>query len=212
MHATSASIMSRLREETAELHSFAESRPLQRAMATGKLTLGQYTAYLVQLRLVHRALDGALERLRDQDQLVREIVSVEQFMSEHVEADLRYFGVRFDEVPPVPSTRVLIDRIGSALREAPLAVLGHHYVTLGSSNGGRFIARPVRRAFNLTNEGVRSLDPWGEGQTAIWGGFKQAMDAAEFPLGVQTAIVASAREMFEGIAGISDEVWERAAV
>ncbi len=52
---TAKSIMQRLKAETNDLHSDAESRPLQRAIATGEVDRSAFTSYLGQLYHVHRA-------------------------------------------------------------------------------------------------------------------------------------------------------------
>ena len=55
MENAATGIMGHLRDTTRALHTEAESRPLQRAMAKGTLPPGSYVMYLGQLRHLHPA-------------------------------------------------------------------------------------------------------------------------------------------------------------
>lgn len=198
------SLMLRLKEQTRPLHTEAESHPVQRAMASGTLPLDAYIAYLEQLWPVHRALDAGLQTLAESDPRAKSILSLEQYQSQHLREDLRHFGRELTEGAADAAAVDLLNEIAQARIDQPIALLGFHYVTLGSTNGGRFIARPVRRAYGLDKAGVAYLDPWGEDQPRIWQGFKQSMDMASFNSGESDAIVASAEAMFRGITRISE--------
>jgi heme oxygenase len=202
--ATIPSLMLRLKEQTRPLHTEAESHPVQRAMASGTLPLDAYVAYLERLWPVHRALDAGLQNLAESDERAKTILSSDQFQSQHLREDLRHFGRELPEGAADAAAIDLLNEIAQARIDRPIALLGFHYVTLGSTNGGRFIARPVRRAYGLDKAGVTYLDPWGEDQPRIWQSFKQSMDTASFTPQEAEAIVRAAEAMFRGITRISE--------
>lgn len=207
--AAPASIMSRLREETAELHTMAEQQPLQQSLARGTLAREDYAAYLGQLLLVHRALDLTVERLAATVPSIGRV-----FRSEHVQVpylleDLAFFGLDPAAINPTPAAAALIARIEETALREPVSLLGFHYVMEGSNNGGRFLAKAIRRSYELPEgAGTRYFDPYGERQREVWQQFKLDMDACDFSSEEADSIVGAARIMFEGIAGISAEVWK----
>ena len=66
------SIMKRLKAETSDLHSHAESRTLQRAIAAGEVDRAAFGAYLGQLYRVHDCLESALENSRARHGTIRQ--------------------------------------------------------------------------------------------------------------------------------------------
>lgn len=200
----SRGLMLRLREETRSQHEEAESHPFQRALLQGRLPVESYADYLEQLFLVHRALDAGLAALAENDARAGGIIAAEQFATRFLREDLKHFGRDESRIIAGDGTVELLTSVADARTGNPVALIGFHYVMLGSTNGGRFIAKAVRRAYGLESPGVRYLDPWGEGQTRIWQGFKASMDAAEFTPGEADSMVEAAKAMFRGIARIAD--------
>jgi heme oxygenase len=76
----------------------------------------------------------------------------------------------------------------------------------GSTNGGRFLARVLRTAWQLDGRGLDALDPYGEDQPARWAEFKRDMDALQLPPEDADGVVAAAVATFTAIAEISDRV------
>lgn len=206
MTTETGSFSARLKHETHPLHDEAERHPLQRALLRGELSQEHYIAQLGQLWFVHRALEEALVQARRDDPSLAPLIKEEQFQSARLTRDLAYFGADVSMLTPAPATIVLCKRIGDAAAENPLAPLGFHYVLEGSNNGARFIARIVRKAYALVDEGTSFLDPYGKDQLGKWAEFKQALDALDLSEDDQNAIIAAAGEMFRAIAAIGDEV------
>lgn len=198
------SLMSRLREETRPLHHEAESHPFQRALLQGTLPAEAYTAYLEQLLIVHRALDAGLGSLIKGDPRAQSILKTEQFQAAHLREDLHYFSRDERAIVAADGAIELLSEVAQARTTGPISLLGMHYVTLGSTNGGRYLARSVRRAYGLVEGGVKYLDPWGEDQTRIWQGFRRDMDAAVFSASECDKMVHGAGLMFRGITRIAD--------
>ena len=69
-----ATLRSRLRDDTRKQHEAAEARPVECAMAAGRLTVEQYTEVLAQRYLVHVQLESLLDQLADKRPEVREMI------------------------------------------------------------------------------------------------------------------------------------------
>jgi len=193
----------KLKDGTWDLHSQAEKQPFQQNLVKGQVSRDAYGGWLVQMLLVHSALEKRLRTLCESDPRVAAVVSDEQYQEPYLLADLAALGYT-RPATALESTARLIETIENA---APLRLLGHHYVLEGSNNGNAFIARAVRPALRLeAGSGDRYLDPYGERQRAVWGAFKTAIDEQAFTEDEQTAMVEAAREMFAGISALSAEL------
>lgn len=202
-----ATIMSRLRDETAPDHKRAESSALEQALMAGTLPRAGFVALLAQRLCIHRVLERRLRELAGRDARVAEIVRAEQAQEANLADDLRFFGVDPVAVTALPTTRALTAGMERAGDETPAALLGFLYVFEGSKNGARHMARRIRAAYGLEGaEGLRYLDPHGEAQRPVWAAFKARMDAATFSGAEQDAMLAAAKRAFDGVAAIGDEI------
>ncbi len=203
----SSSLMSRLKQETAELHTMAESGDFQKHFVAGTLPKDRYIAMLEQSLLFHRPLEASLLNLRDRHPELGEVIRDEFIQEPYLLEDLEYFGVDFESISPLPSTREMIDAFARAEAAEPMSLLGHLYVLEGSNNGNRFIAKAVRAAYDLEgSDGTRYLDPYGEKQRELWMGFRTAMDRLTFTDAQRQAIVDAAKDCFVRISAVHREL------
>lgn len=198
--------MERLKTETRDLHSHAESRALQQQIASGKVDRSAFTAYLGQLYHVHRALESALAESRDARPAIKAVATDDRMRVPDLERDLSFFEVDRVEVEPGEATARFRERIEEILSSNPIALLGALYVLEGSTNGGRFLARSLRKSWGLGGDGLSYFDPYGDEQPHRWAGFKQDMSDASFEPADQEAIIEMAKATFSAIAEVSDEV------
>jgi len=197
----------RLKEETKELHASAESHEFQRAFGSGKLPREGYVRYLSQMYLVHRALESKIKATQNSTPALSAVISDRNFRETDLESDLHYFGVDPVTVTPTKATSALIARFETAADENPDALLGYHYVLEGSNNGNTFIARGIRKAYNLSDtEGTRYLDPYGDQQRPMWMQYKQAMAGLTLTDEQADRIVESAKDLFRAIGQLSGEL------
>lgn len=204
--ATAAGVMDRLKISTAEHHTRAEARDLQRSLVRGTVTRERFGAFLGQMLLVHEALERALARAAEADARIG-VVPPEQRHSGRIREDLPAYGVDTDRLRPLPATAALVQTIESLAEATPMAVLGLHYVLEGSMNGNRYIATALRRSLRLEpGRGDRYLDPYGDLQRAKWLEFRAAVDRLEWTEPEVAAAIEAARAMFDGVAAISDGV------
>jgi len=200
--------MARLRDETAEHHARAESKPLEQALIAGELERSGYVRYLQQRYLIHAALEQEVAKLRDGHAPLSNVVRDELFQTGNLRRDLEFLGADGDGRVPLAATRKLLDEIERLATAEPLALLGIYYVFEGSKNGARIIAKRIARAHDLTpGPGLLYLDPHGEEQRPLWLALKGGMDACDFSPADQDAMVAAAQFTFDRIAELDDEIY-----
>jgi heme oxygenase len=203
---TDSRVMERLRTETRDLHTSAEGKAFQRRMASGDLTRNDYLRWLGQMLHVHRALEAPLRQRWSTDPAFAPLRE-EQFQEPYLLEDLGHLNSDPAAHGALPATAALVSEIQQAAHDAPLTLLGFHYVLEGSNNGNRFIVRRLIPALGLADgRGHRYLDPYGDSQPLVWSRFKQDMDAVGFDEAQADVLVAAARRMFEAIGEISDEL------
>jgi heme oxygenase len=198
--------MRRLKAETRDLHSHAESRTLQRAIASGSIDRDAFTSYLGQLYHVHRSLESALDESSDENSAISTVATTDRMHVPHLNRDLGYFEIDSNEIEAGEAATRFASVIEQTKTSNPIALLGALYVLEGSTNGGRFLARSLRQAWNLDGDGLSYFDPYGEEQPQRWAAFKRDMDGADFDADQEASILEMARATFIAIAQISDEV------
>jgi len=136
MSELNSSIMQRLKAETSDLHSHAESRALQKAIATGDVDREAFSAYLGQLYQVHQSLESALEESREVHPAIRALATADRMRVPDLDRDLAFFGLDRDQIATGGAARRLSARIQEIKTLDPVALLGALYVFEGSTNGG----------------------------------------------------------------------------
>ena len=202
------SIMTRLKSATADLHQAAESSPLQRRLVKGELAPDLYAAFLGQMYLVHAALERALQVATATHPGFTAVVRDYHRREPQLRDDLAFLGVALDTIAPVAATTAMLADVERIAAERPVALLGMLYVLEGSTNGSKFIAMAIRKAYRLEpGPGVAYLDPHGELQKDRWQAFKVDMDSVDFTEAESEAIIEAAKGMFRSLTEISDELY-----
>ncbi len=206
MNDSKLSIMQRLREETSDLHSHAESRILQREIAKGTVERSAFVAYLGQLYAVHDALESALRDVARSHPAISALATADRMRVPDLDDDLEFYGVDREQLQVGGAAKKFVSLVEQKRDSDPVALLGALYVLEGSTNGGRFLAKVLRKSWALDDHGVSYFDPYGDQQGPVWAAFKLGMDEASFDNRHEDAIVEMARKTFEAIADVSDEV------
>ncbi len=205
--------MGRLKSATADLHQEAESRPLQKQLAKGSIRRDLYAAYLGQLYLVHQALEAQIRKASSRHRAFAAVVRDYHWREGQLQHDLGHLGLDTGLIAPEPATTAFMSRLDQAAQAEPVSLLGALYVLEGSTNGAKFIAAALRRAWGTqANGGLSYMDPHGDQQRPRWAAFKQDMDAVGFSVAEEALIVEAAEETFRAITRISDEVCDSATV
>jgi heme oxygenase len=206
MSETDTSIMRRLKAETSDLHSHAESRALQKAIATGEVDRTAFSAYLGQLYHVHESLESALDASRNDHPAIGALVTEDRMRIPDLDRDLEFYGVDRNRIEAGDAARRFAAQVQEITTGNPVALLGALYVLEGSTNGGRFLARALRKSWDLDGEGLAYFDPYGDEQPRKWAAFRREMDEATFGADQEEAIIEMAKTTFLAIAEVSDEV------
>ena len=189
-------LTTRLKDDNWALHQIAERQETPGSLIKGTMPKDGYIAMLSQQLLINHALDHVMQHAIEHDARINELVLGEQMLSAYLEADLAFFGINPGDITPTPGTTRFIEHIES-MKNSPLHLLGLHYVRLGACNGNRFVARVVRKAYDLDqSEGTRYLDPFGEPQRNKWMDFKHALDALPFDESEQDAVFEGTRAAY----------------
>lgn len=187
-----------LKTHTAEMHRFAETRPLQKSLASGRVDAGTLCVYLAQLGCLHEALEraSAAPELADFQRLTCK-------HSRHIEVDLRALGGTGEVLD---ESRAQADRLLESSASDPWFALGALYVLEGSMNGNRFIVRALAQSLGVAPgvPGLSYWDPYGPAQRDRWLGFRAALDALQLHEAQRQRVVSGAEFMFEAVARISD--------
>jgi heme oxygenase len=166
-----------------------------------------YAAYLEQLYLIHRELENGLRETRSANDVISRAIDDAQMQEDFLAADLRVLGRQPNLVKPVPATQKLIEKISEYASRQPMALLGLHYVLLGSKHGGKYIARQLAKTYNLNEgEGNKYFDPYGSEFMPLWMQFKNAINESQLSEQDCNAIIEGAQQMYASIAQISEEL------
>lgn len=169
-------LTTRLKDDNWALHQIAERQETPGSLIKGTMPRGGYEGMLAQQVLVNRAMDRAMVGALASDDRFGGLVLEEQMLTPYLHEDASFLGIDCDGIVANPGTARFVGHI-EAHADRPLHLLGLHYVRLGACNGNRFVARVVRKAYGLGEEGTRYLDPFGEAQRGKWMAFKRALDA-----------------------------------
>ncbi|MBK5096425.1 MAG: biliverdin-producing heme oxygenase [Gemmatimonadetes bacterium] len=207
MENAATGIMGHLRDTTRALHTEAESRPLQRAMAKGTLPPGAYVMYLGQLRHLHESLETSLDAVLQSHPGLAGLFTDDRRRVPDLDRDLAAFDVFPETIPVLPPTVEFISRVEDLADSDPVALLGPLYVLEGSTNGGKFLARVLERSLQIEDRaGLSYMDPYGDRQPEMWAEFKRLANQVELTPDQLDAVTEAACDTFRAIAAISDTV------
>jgi len=202
MSAVAIALSELLRAETAAHHKNAEGKVVQQTLLKGSVTRGQYGAWLGEMLLIHEELAAAVRAAERGDARARRGEECDAHGG-RLRRDLAGMGASADGAG-LPATRTLVARMRAA---SPCELIGMQYVLEGSMNGNKYIAMGVRRGLGLQPGTADAyLDPYGERQRGVWAEFKMGLDRIEMTEDERAAAVEGARVMFDGIAGMNEEL------
>jgi len=196
-----------LKSETQPLHDEAEAHEFQRVLLNGELPRETFVQFLEQMLIVHGALERELRAAASNVPAVGAVVQERYFQVPRLREDLAFHGGATSPSEPTPAVRRLVERIETAGRENPAALLGFLYVLEGSNNGGRIIAKKIAGAYGPeSGEGLSFFDPHGRAQREYWKEFKQDLDAQPLSEADRAAILDAAKDTFRGVSAIGDDL------
>lgn len=121
--------------------------------------------------------------------------------------DLECLGRDAKKINALPATQRLLEKIREQTKSSPYALLGMHYVLLGSKHGGKFIAKICQEKYQFSDGlGVCYFDPYGPNFMPIWKSFREEMNQHQFEPEEIERICAAAATMFRAVTEIGDEL------
>ncbi len=171
----------------------------------GTLPRFKYVNNLKQRYLLQKDFEQVLAAHRNQPAIAA-VVTDEQFHAEKAAADLRYFGIDPETVQPVPATKAMCAFFRETAARDPRLLLAIHYVIEGSNNGAMFIAKAVKKAYDLEGtDGTFHLQPYGTAIRDKWKAFGESFNALEIDHALMAEMIAVGRETFHHMNAIASE-------
>lgn len=208
---TEQTLMENLKSATRADHDSAEGHDFQRLLFSGQLPYETFCDYVGQLFVLHKALEDEL-RLACADDRVKKVLGDWQFQEGFLDKDLSALGRKSADCKPLPATAKIIEAIKSTGKMHPIALLGYHYVLLGSKHGARMICPNLKKSYNLEEQdGTLYFDPYEGKFMQLWGEFKEAMSANHLSEAETAAILDAAKQMFRSMGEIGEGLHANAA-
>lgn len=204
-----SAVMPELKSATQELHDATEHGSFNKQLVLGQLPRKAFVELLGQFFIVHRELERHLRAATTERPDWQTIVRDYQYQEPYLREDLAYFGVDPDSVEAMPATTAFVARINQYAANDAVGLLGVHYVFEGSNNGSKYIARALRKAYELTDGGLRYFDPYGENQSAYWQAFKDAMNSVSWTPEEKATLKDAACAAFEATGAIHQAMGAR---
>lgn len=208
---TDLTLMENLKATTRADHDSAEGHDFQRLLFTGQLPYETFCDYVGQLFVLHKALEDEL-KIALKDERVKKVLGEWQYQEGFLDKDLTALGRKSADCKPLAATAKIIESIKSTGKKHPIALLGYHYVLLGSKHGARMICPNLKKSYNLDGSGgTLYFDPY-EGQFhKLWNEFKDSMNSNELNEAETAEILHAAKLMFRAMGEIGEGLHANAA-
>ena len=173
-----------------------KEEPEQESIMQGTLPKYKYVNNLKQRYILQKEFEKVLAANRDND-FIDAVVTDEQFHAEKSAEDVRFFGVDPASVQPVPATEKMIAFFHETAERDPRLLLAIHYVIEGSNNGAMFIAKAVKKAYDLEGtDGTYHLQPYGPAIRDKWKAFGESFNSLEMDEALMEEMIRVGRDTF----------------
>lgn len=208
---TEPTLMENLKSTTRADHDSAEGHDFQRLLFSGQLPYETFCDYVGQLFVLHKALEDEL-KVALKDERVQKVLGDWQYQEGFLTSDLTALGRKSSECKPLPATQKIIDSIKATSKKHPIALLGYHYVLLGSKHGARMICPNLKKSYNLDGQGgTLYFDPYEGKFMQLWGEFKESMNNNQLNEAETAEILDAAKLMFRAMGEIGEGLHANAA-
>ncbi len=208
---TDLTLMENLKATTRADHDSAEGHDFQRLLFSGQLPYETFCDYVGQLFVLHKALEDEL-KLACKDERVKKVLGDWQLQEGFLNADLSALGRKSADCKPLAATAKIVESIKATSKKHPIALLGYHYVLLGSKHGARMICPNLKKSYNLDgHDGTLYFDPYEGKFHQLWSEFKDSMNANELNESETAEILDAAKLMFRAMGEIGEGLHANAA-
>lgn len=197
-----------LREGTADVHRTAERSAFVLRFVEGRLDRLVFSRHLRALHDVYEALEGALDRRRD-DPRIAAFHLPALWRRTAIETDLAFFrGPGWRAEPPVPAAAEYAAHLRGIESARPILLVSHAYVRyLGDLSGGQMLKKMAARQLGLDGHGLAFYEfPEIADAAAFKADFRRRLDELAVADGEGAALLAEARTAFALNAAIFEQL------
>jgi len=176
----------------------------------GTLAKYKYVNQVKQRYLLQKGFEEILDRTRKENDFVGSVVTDEQFHADKAAKDLEFFGIDPDSCKTIPETDEFLKFCQDNIDRDPRLALSIHYIIEGSNNGAMFIAKAVKKSYDLEGtDGTYHLQPYGTAIREKWGAFAAAFNALEMDDELMNEMVKVGRESFHHMNKIATAAYQQ---
>jgi len=180
----SQDLAQRLREGTQHSHTAAENTAYMKCFLKGIVELEPFRKLLANLYLVYSTLEAEMHRYQNH-LVVGPTYFPEVNRTANLQRDLAYYyGENWrEQVVPLPSGQVYVDRLLEISNTDPALLIAHAYTRyMGDLSGGQSLKRIIRSALKLPEDqgtGLHDFEqlPTREAKQAFKEKYRQALNA-----------------------------------
>ena len=197
----------RLREDTQALHLRLHATDFGRALGEGIADRSTYIAYLQAMAIIHAPIERMIA-VAPCSELTPTLQAVRPRL-DWILKDLLALQPPFKEKAEVAgcALRVAAAAVGAGSGSQPTSLLGYIYVLEGSRRGAAHIKKQVACSLALPEgDGLQYLEQSAENSAIEWSKFQILLDAIALTEREIDALLAAARECFEGMIAFFEEI------
>lgn len=148
-------LITRIRKNTATLHSAAERTGFIKRIVDGHASKDSYAEYLFNLSAMYKAIEDTIENNKS-NEVVKEFATKELYKHELIEKDLEFLlGDKLDSMELLPSTVAFIERIKEIDSSNPELIVAYAYTRfIADLFGGRTFIALLSVNYKVEPEGL----------------------------------------------------------
>lgn len=191
----------RLYEETKAIHGQVESMNFIISLRDQKLTQNEYVQFLVDLKVVYKALEEGMES-NLKNSAIKILYDNKLCRTPMLEADLKSFQAETGK--PTTAACEYVHHLKKISKDDPILLLSHAYVRyLGDLSGGRMMKKYVEQLFPGEHASFYNFDELlgsnatGANFVEYKNAWKKRLDQLNFTDKEQSALIEEAKKAFE---------------
>ncbi|MEG0854995.1 MAG: biliverdin-producing heme oxygenase [Terrisporobacter sp.] len=148
-------LMTKIRKNTATLHSAAEHTGFIKRIVDGHACKDTYAEYLFNLHFMYKAIEETIEKNKD-NKVVQEFATTELYKSELIKKDLEFLlGDKLETMELLPSTSTFINRIKEIDNSNSELIVAYAYTRfIADLFGGRTFVALLAVNYKVAAEGL----------------------------------------------------------
>ncbi|MGL5311842.1 MAG: heme oxygenase (biliverdin-producing) [Peptostreptococcaceae bacterium] len=148
-------LITKIRKNTAALHSAAEHSGFIKRIVDGNASKESYAEYLFNLSAMYKAIEDTIES-NSSNEVVKDFVTKELYKYELIQKDLEHLiGDELDSMELLPSTVAFIERIKEIDKNAPELIVAYAYTRfIADLFGGRTFVALLSVNYKVGPEGL----------------------------------------------------------